>query len=81
MRSLTQQDMMRPKSASYYTGEMEAIALDVVEFISKTLDTDGCMNVNKMCQQWALETVAYIFLGSRLGTFDILKQESKEFLK
>ena len=59
---------MRPKSASYYTSEMEDIALDTVEFISKTVDTERCMNVNKMCQQWALETVAYIFLGSRLGS-------------
>lgn len=71
MRSLTQQDMMRPKSASYYTSEMEAIALDTVEYISKTVDTEGCMNVNKMCQQFALESVAYIFLGSRLGIIDI----------
>ena len=68
MRSLTQQDMMRPKSASYYTKEMEDIAKDAVEFIGKTIDSEGCMNVNKLCQQFALETVAYIFLGSRLGT-------------
>ena len=59
---------MRPKSASYYTREMEDIAKDAVEFIGKTVDSEGCMNVNKLCQQFALETVAYIFLGSRLGT-------------
>ena len=68
VRSLVQQDMMRPKSATHYTGEMEEIAGEVVTNIEAGVDGDGCLAVNKLCQQYALETVAYIFIGSRLGT-------------
>ena len=68
MRSLVQQDMMRPKSATHYTAEMEEIAGEVVTNIEAGMDREGCFEINAICQQYALETVAYIFLGSRLGT-------------
>lgn len=60
--------MMRPKSAMYYTKDMEDIANEAVGVISKSVDSDGCMDINKLCQQFALEAVSYVFLGSRLGT-------------
>ena len=60
--------MMRPKSAMYYTKEMDEIAREVVDIIERDSDNDQCYEINKICQQYALETVAYIFLGSRLGT-------------
>ena len=59
---------MRPKSAMYYTKDMEDIANEAVGVISKSVDGEGCMEVNKLCQQFALEAVSYVFLGSRLGT-------------
>ena len=68
MRSLVQQDMMRPKSALYYTKEMEEIAQEVANIIERDLDTDSCYEINSICQKYALETVAYVNLGSRLGT-------------
>ena len=60
--------MMRPKSALYYIEDLEKIALDVTEVIEKESDPSGTMDVVKLCQKYSLEAVAYIFLGSRLGT-------------
>ena len=59
---------MRPKSALYYIEDLEKIALDVTELIEKECDPSGTMDVVKLCQKYALEAVANIFLGSRLGT-------------
>ena len=59
---------MRPKSALYYIQDLEKIALDVCELIEKESDPAGTMNVVKLCQKYSLEAVAYVFLGSRLGT-------------
>ena len=68
VRSLVQQDMMRPKSALYYTKEMEEISQEVADIIERDMDSDNCYEINSICQKYALETVAYIFLGSKLGT-------------
>lgn len=68
VRSLVQQDMMRPKSALYYTKEMEEISQEVADIIERDMDSDNCYEINAICQKYALETVAYIFLGSKLGT-------------
>ena len=68
VRSQVQQDMMRPKSALYYISDLEKIALDVTEVIEKESDQTGTLDVVKICQKYALEAVANIFLGSRLGT-------------
>ena len=59
---------MRPKSALYYIEDLERIALDVTELIEKESDPSGQLDIIKMCQKYSLEAVAYIFLGSRLGT-------------
>ena len=68
VRTLIQQDMMRPKSALYYTREMEEIASDVVGVIEEMKDDENCFEINRMCQEFALEAVAYVFLGNRLNT-------------
>ena len=60
--------MMRPKSALYYTEDLERIALDVTEVIEADVDQAGTLDVVKICQKYSLEAVACIFLGSRLGT-------------
>ena len=68
VRSQVQQDMMRPKSALYYISDLEKIAMDVAEeIIEKETDQNGVMDIIKMCQKFSLESVAYVFLGSRLG--------------
>ena len=59
---------MRPKSALYYTEDLERIAQDVTEVIDAEVDPAGTLDVVKICQKYSLEAVAYIFLGSRLGT-------------
>ena len=69
-RSLVQQDMMRPKSALYYTEELDEISRDVVNIIKRDRDAEQCFEINKICQEYALESVAYIFLGSRLDTMN-----------
>ena len=81
VRSLVQQDMMRPKSATYYTGEMEEIAGEVVTNIEAGLAADGSFDINTICQQYALETVAYIFLGSRLGTLAPGESDGKRMIE
>ena len=69
VRSQVQQDIMRPKSALYYIRDLEKIAMDVAdEIIEKETDKDGVMDIIKMCQKFSLESVAFVFLGSRLGT-------------
>ena len=68
VRSQVQQDMMRPQSALYYISDLEKIALDVTEVIEEESDPSGTLDVSKICQKYSLEAVAYIFLGSRLGT-------------
>ena len=68
VRSQVQQDMMRPKSALYYISDLEKIAQDVTEVIEAESDPSGSLDVIKMSQKYSLEAVAYIFLGSRLGT-------------
>ena len=57
---------MRPKSALYYTEDLERIALDVTEVIEAEVDQAGTLDVVKICQKYSLEAVAYIFLGWRL---------------
>lgn len=59
--------MMRPKSALYYIDDMEEIASEVVNIIERDSDSNQCYEINKITQEYALESVAYIFLGNRLG--------------
>ena len=60
---------MRPKSAMYYTKEMNEIATEAVEAIKENLDEDNCFEVNNICRKFALESISYIVLGCRLEAF------------
>ena len=62
MRSLVQQDMMRPKSATHYTGEMEEIAGELVTNIEAGVDRDGCL---------AVQVTDRLFLGVVFCNIDI----------
>jgi len=77
VRKLVQQDMMRPKSALFYTEEMDKIANEAVLKIGENLDGDSCYVVNRVCQEFALETLAYVMLGTKLGTLDGSKDGSR----
>ena len=61
---------MRPKSAMYYTKEMDEIAAEAVEVIGENLDAENCYGINNICRQFALESIAYVVLGNRLETFN-----------
>jgi len=67
-RQAVQQDMMRPSSALYYISEIEEISLELVEKIVSMRDQSGSATINQVCQEFALESIGCIFLGSRLGT-------------
>jgi len=70
VRKLVQQDMMRPKSALFYAQDMDKIGHEAVIKIDANLDADGCYEVNRICNEFALEALAYVMLGSKLGALD-----------
>jgi len=70
VRKLVQQDMMRPKSALFYTDEMDKICYEAVLKVGANLDDDGCYVVNELCQEFALESLAFVVLGSKLRTLE-----------
>jgi len=70
IRNLLNKNMMRPKSALYYTEEMDEIAANAVKIINKNLNNENIYEVNELCRRFALESIAYILLGSRLDTFN-----------
>ena len=59
--------MMRPKSALYYSREIEDIATELLDKIAGSRDGGGRANISTPCQEFALESIGLIFLGSRLG--------------
>ena len=68
VRSLVQQDMLRPKSAMFYLDSIEEISLQLADKIEESLDDkreiDDLMN---LLARWALEAVTSIFLDTRLN--------------
>ena len=67
IRTLVQQDMMRPKSALYYISDLEDIATELVDKIGSLKNTDGIVEPMELVQAYALEAVGCIFMGTRLG--------------
>ena len=74
VRSLVQQDMLRPKSAMFYIDSLEEISQ---EFVAKmSAKSDGEMEVDDVLpyiHRWALESTGRIFLNTRL---QCLEEES-----
>ena len=66
-RQKVQQDMMRPKSALYYISDLEEIATELTEKIIEMQDKDGVLDPYQHLQEYALEAVGCIFMGTRLG--------------
>ena len=68
VRSLVQQDMLRPKSAMFYLKDLEQIALQFTDKLQhksdKNLEVD---DVTGLLYRWALQSVSSIFLDARLN--------------
>ena len=67
VRHKVQQDMMRPKSALYYIDEMEEIAVELTDKVNKVKDKNGMLEPSSILQEFALEAVGCVFMGTRLG--------------
>ena len=68
-RSAVQQDMMRVKSAMHYLHDIEQIAVELRNVFGVMRDSNSCVNVNQLLKLWALESIACIFLCTRLQMF------------
>ena len=85
VRSKVQQDMMRPKSAMFYINDIEEISQQFVELLAA--NTDSNSEVEDIIQHlycWSLESIAAIFLDTRLGTLDPSlpdDSEARRFIK
>ena len=67
-RSLVQQDMLRSKSALYYINDIEDISEESIEVISNSLDDNSEVeDLLEIVYKWSLESIASIFLGTRLN--------------
>ena len=68
VRSLVQQDMLRPKSAMFYLKDLEQIALQFSDKLQhksdKNMEVD---DVTGLLYRWALQSVSSIFLDARLN--------------
>ena len=68
VRSLVQQDMLRPKSAMFYLSSIEEISLELADKMGDTLDDKSEIDdMMSLLARWALEAVTSIFLDTRLN--------------
>ena len=67
VRRQVQQDMMRPKSAFHYISDLEDIAIELTEKAHKKISKDEILDPYPLMQEYALEAVGCIFMGTRLG--------------
>ena len=54
VRSMVQQDIMRPKSALYYISDMEDIAMELADKINKVKDKNGMLDPSTLLKEYAL---------------------------
>ena len=84
VRSLVQQSMMRPKSAMFYIKDIEDISREMVNFLESKRDgNDEVDDLTADLYKWSLESIAAIFLNTRLGCLgQNLSEESdsKQFI-
>ena len=69
VRSLIQQDMMRPKSAMFYINQLQDVSRDFVELCRRKRDANGVMQHNHLVDyhNFGIESIALIALDTRLG--------------
>ena len=71
VRSLVQQSMMRPKSAMFYINDIEDISEKLVILLDTRRDAnDEVEDLVQDLYKWSLESIAAIFLNTRLGCLD-----------
>ena len=82
VRSLVQQDMMRPKSAMFYMDSIEQISEQLNDVIEKVKDEKSAEvdDITEYCYRWALESITSVFLNTRLGCLDESPSEDGETL-
>eukprot|EP00092_Neocalanus_flemingeri_P045198 GFUD01050401.1.p1 GENE.GFUD01050401.1~~GFUD01050401.1.p1 ORF type:complete len:329 (+),score=52.84 GFUD01050401.1:1-987(+) len=68
VRRMVQHDMLRPKTALSHVSEIEEIAMELKYKNNKLKDKDGTLDMTELVQEYALEAVGSVFLGTRLGT-------------
>ena len=69
VRSLIQQDMMRPKSAMFYIDQLQDVGNDFVELCRRKRDANGVMPDNHLddYHSFGIESIALIAIDTRLG--------------
>ena len=71
VRSLVQQDMMRPSAALYYLEGTERVTEELMDRLRRERDERGeVKKVDVLLEYWTLESIAKIFLEARLGCLD-----------
>ena len=72
MRSQVQKDMMRPKSAFFYTDALQEIAIEFLQLLSKARDGNKELPDDTLTylHRWSLESISRIFLDSRVGALE-----------
>ena len=72
--------MLRPDSAAQYVSEVEKIALEVVDKITETKNTDGSLEITSLMKHFATDAISTIFIGSKIGAIEGT-EESKDLLE
>ena len=81
VRSLVQQDMMRPQSAIFYIPGIDQISGDMVSLLTTARGEDDTVeDVVDLVFRWALESICSVFLDTRLGCLEEELTEDKERL-
>jgi len=67
VRSKVQQDMLRPKSATFYIKDIEQISEDLNNLITETVDCNNEVeDLLDLVNRWSLESIIAIFLDMRI---------------
>jgi len=86
-RQAVQQDMMKPKSALYYLDEIEQVAVEFTDKVAASRDAQGNVKFGNVCNEFALDSIACIFLGRKIGALagsedaKVLIGNMQEFMK
>ena len=72
VRSLIQQDMMRPKSAMFYINQLQEVGQDFINYCRRRRDKNGIMPEDHVSDlyKFGFESIAVVALDTRLGALD-----------
>ena len=67
IRSLVQQDMMRPKSALFYIDDMSSLMDEFIQKLDGKLDQQNKVDdITTLCYEFALDAIGVMFIGAKL---------------